>query len=415
MADPDADPEPGRLPGEDDPRALPAWDCEGLLADRGCGTEETLPFGWDADHPADLEPLRGLRCLGGSLDLNAEIDGPEDLTALSSLEVVCGNLKIGSAKELRDLTPFASLHTLGGLWLYHLDRLESLAGLEGVASFSGRVELSNMPEFTDPSALAGHHHFRLLRLEALPNLTTLGPLADVEEVDGELIIASIPGLEVLTFSSLREAGWLVVRDNPNLEALDIGPLASAHALGLASLPKLSRVVGTGALTSLQRDDGSPNGLSLHELPSLTELSALRNLATVGPLSISDVGSGLPLQDLGKLSHIEGWWGRAVDIRNTELPSLAGLGGVSTVEGRITIVLNPNLPGDEATAWADQYGGLVHKVGGNLDDPMPGWTECPWRDDDECDAEHDETTGQSGLGLCTSDPEDCTVPTCHDEC
>ena len=407
---------PGRMPSQDDPRALSTWDCAEVLAESSCEQDETLPFGWDADEVVDLEPLRGIRCIEGTLDLNGGIDAPEDLDALSSLEVVCGDLKIGSADELRDLTAFASLRALGGLWLYHLDRLESLAGLEGVASLTGRVDLAHMPAFEDPDALAGHRHLRSMWLEDLPALTTLGPLADVEEVDAEVILRELPGFEVLAFASLRHAGWLGVQSNPNLVELDIGPLTSADSLGLSQLPELVRVVGTGALASLRRDNGSPAGLTLYDLPELTELSALRNLGTVEQLRMEGVGAQADFTALGALTHIGAPWGlQSVDIRNTALTSLPGLDNVIAVDGRITIVLNHSLPGAEAAAWANQFAGVVHKVGGNLGDPMPGWTECPWRDDDECDAADNEDGQAPGLGLCVSDPEDCTMPTCHEEC
>ena len=118
------------------------------------------------------------------------------------------------------------------------------------------------------------------------------------------------------------------------------------------------------------------------------MTALERLEVVGNGKLAE------LADLGAVVAVAG----SVESRdNDALTAVAGMGSLTTVDGRLVVLLNPALPQVDAVAW-----------GAGIEAAFGRKSAGPARGSVECDAECDDMP--HGLGICLdgSDLEDCMV-------
>lgn len=212
---------------------------------------------------ADLAGLDGTDELT-ALTLRAN-DALRDLSGLRSLREITGDALVSDNRALGSLAGLDRVDTIGGdLILEQNDQLTSLTGLSRLSSVS-TIALDRNAKLGSVgglSALTTVDRLRITGNTALSSLTglgvtrvagdldvenngltTLGSLANLQQVDGNLIIASNPsltGIDGLS-TSLRVNGSLRVTSNPRLTSifgLYLG--ASASNLVITGNSSLSR-------------------------------------------------------------------------------------------------------------------------------------------------------------------------------
>lgn len=225
----------------------------------------TDPFGGGI---TDLSPLSQITTIDGDVVINFTL-GLQNLTGLENLTSVGGDLEIRDTYVLTDLTGLSNLTTVGGkLEIYRNYDLPSLTGLGSLTTIGGGLRIAICPELTD--------------LQGLEGVVDIGENLSLDDND---ILVSMNGLSPSTVG-----GGLWVRDNPLLT--DLSAATGLTSIGTylslqnnASLSSLNDLSGITSLSTYLRVEGSP---------LLTDLSPL---AGIDPASITL----LLLQDLPGVS------------------------------------------------------------------------------------------------------------------
>lgn len=192
----------------------------------------------------------------------------------------------------------------------------------------------------------------------------------IEKVGGALVVVDTD-VEEVSFPNLTEVGELYVDGNGSLTTLDFPALTKAgyfaieenDALTNLSFPELTEVVRdfyvmeNHALTSV---DGFPkletvgSWFSIGDNAALETIGNFTSLKRVGGLEIWDNTVLTSVADFSALEKIAGSDGVAgfsllyVGF-NPVLASFGGLGSVSTIDGNVTIMENPELSQDDVDA------------------------------------------------------------------
>lgn len=223
-----------------------------------------------------------------------------NLSGLSELRSIGGNLSIKSSPALVSLEGLEGLTTIGGnLNVTNDDGLETLAGLEGLTSVSGTVDISLNPALASLEGLASlasiggqliiEDDDSLTSLAGLEKLSTVGAQTFIEENDA---LTSLAGLGALT-----STGGLQIQRNPVLPSLaGLGSLSTDTSLLLvASNASLVSLAGLDKLTTVGAK------LSIGTNPSLTSLEGLESLTFIG--GALEIGGNSSLQSLDGLENV----------------------------------------------------------------------------------------------------------------
>ena len=258
----------------------------------------------------DLSPLSGIVSIGG--DLNPLSTFPlTNLAGLSSLTAV-GNLKLYNADHLTSLNGLESLSHVEGEIHIQQENLENLNGLSGLTNVGGDFKIWNNPLLTN---LAG--------LEAL------------EEVGGYIRIWRNDALtSVDEMSSLQIIGDdLNIGENDALVTID-----GFHALHtitdglfIHSNDQLNAVYGFDMLTMVGQADIS------NAVNGLLEISCLNNVVEIGRLNIGRDCQYLFLDQLEKVTG-DIW------LQSANMTHLVGCDKLISVGGNMVIDIGmANLP------------------------------------------------------------------------
>jgi hypothetical protein len=327
-----------------------------------------------------LDGLDALEQVGTGLALYGTWE-LRDVSALSSLRGIEGQLWIAGASALPNLVGLEGITTLGELKLEYNDALESLEGLNGLTSVSGDASITFNPKLADISALSGlravggafdlQGNDALATLAGLEGLLTVGDslivsnrdlrslsaLSSLRSVGGSLSLGGRSLLSLNGLSGLQSPGggtWL--QDLPSLRSLEGVPTDPGPYL------RIQRCTSLADLSGLEGLADYPGDLMIYEndVPSLSGLEGLRS---VGGLYIYGEDELVGLEPLDGLKTIGGtlkiWL-------NGKLAGLDGLGSVEAVGGDLTIEDNACLPAAEAAAFVnglDSIGGST-SVSGN---------------------------------------------------
>jgi len=165
-----------------------------------CGEQDTCPI---ATHTLDTQEevnafvatFSNCNTIDGNLTIARTVN---DISGLSFLETITGNLNIDNCDQLISLDGLQNISTIGGyLRIYHLDNLTSLEDINGesLKEIGGYLTIDLCRELTDISALEG-----------------------LSAVDGDILInnndklTSLSGLDSLRFVE----GQFAIRNNDNL-------------------------------------------------------------------------------------------------------------------------------------------------------------------------------------------------------
>ena len=193
-------------------------------------------------------------------------DPVTDLTPLSGIRSIAGNLNIRSNPELRAIDPLGSLNTVNGvIEIYDNPKLIDLQGLQGLSFAGGGLDV-----------------WQNALLESLVGLQNVAALGD----DAVLLLSGNPNLrDINHFGGLKTSGGheprvVSIYDNASLASLDglewIGRID--QALVIQYNPKLSDVGALARTTSVggsQNTDGGTYYL-VTDNSSLTNCAGLAN-------------------------------------------------------------------------------------------------------------------------------------------
>ncbi len=226
-----------------------------------------------------------------SLPGNLTVKNVSDLSFLSNVTTVAGNVRIEECLELTSLNGLQSLESVGGLLLSTLMTLPSLNELSNLKTIgaNGLViallpELTNLDGLGELTSIGGH--FYLYNLESLSAITAVNQLTTI---GGDLSFYSLPslpsldGLNALTAIG-GEVSLYVLPSLTNLEGLD-GLATIGGSFYMYYLLSLQNLDGLSSLTSVG------GGLSIESVPLITHLNGLNNIDLSGDwVTIENNGS-----------------------------------------------------------------------------------------------------------------------------
>jgi hypothetical protein len=339
----------------------------------GCSAEFTpcrdgiLGCDFEAQSQHEVEQLAECRHARGDLQLQAA--NIRDLTALSRLQSVTGQLSIGPLSGdgvLPSLDGLDQLRSVGALSVQNLPELEDLQGL-GLLERAGHIDLRACNGLRDLYGLDTlrevHGRLRLANNTALGSLAGTPALRELDElvIDGNASLTSLRGaasqvtrLTALTVEhntrlktldgadALERTRNLFVSDNAQLVRLGRFPrLRSLDLLEVADNPKLTELgefpalVGSDELELILR-----NNTRLPKLTGLERVAQAYNVSITGcheltsltGLRIKEIRNLLVLSNNSALTTLEGLdslreAGFVKIQANASLVDLSGLSGL----------------------------------------------------------------------------------------
>ncbi len=309
----------------------------------------------------DLTPLSGLETVGG--DFIIEYTALEDLTGLSALEEVGGFLGVGENQSLKHLNGLSSLSSVTGIEIAFNNSLQDLGDFSSLTRVGYELIITSNPLLTDLTGFSSLERVPVLAIQDNYNLQTLAGLSSLTRVDEILIILFNTSLVDLGgLSGLQSCGFLEIIFNPMLENVDgLSGLKTAGAVELLFLPSLENVDGLAGLRTIKMMPfpGNLNVLNAVSSRGLSPVSSIFNsdsLLNQALLEHKDILEPLKNNGLNSLPLIQ----RLKDNNRTRslanggpvsflsiqanpvLTNLDGLKGLESVEGPVTVALNPSL-------------------------------------------------------------------------
>lgn len=394
-----------------------------------------------------LQPFAGLTVLPGGLSIRG-LDALESLAGLHNLGAIGGPLALTESAMLADLQALAGITQIPDEVV--IDRLPSIQSLEGLHNLEhvGALTIEDCPQIADLDGLRGLYRIDTdLRLDSL-EITSLQGLETLTEVGvpgGEpaRVLLSLPQLTSLDALAIdwHDANAIALSDslvtdldilagvselndlnlNRNDKLVDLAGLESLLIIhDTLRLRENKNLIDIGALAQLQTvgaimlESSALTDLTLPALQQVGELRITSNAQLVGLSGLSGLGNLgslvlefnpalVTLPSLSALTQVM----NNLEIRdNDALTSVADLAAVTSVGGRLVVVVNAELLQSEAVVWGEAIAvGEGRKIAGNKGDLAVPPDPCPWEQDGECDQD-----GPRGLGICAAytDEWDCNV-------
>ena len=274
----------------------------------------------------------------GSLTIQG--DDITDLTALSSLTSVGGNLYIWFNDELTNLDGFSNLSIVGHN--FHISYNPLLANVNGLSNLStvgddlvisSNPQLTNVDGFSNLSTVGGilymSDNSTLTGVDGFSNLSAIGNNLWIVNNDE---LTNVDGLSALT----TIGGVLLFEHNQKLMHLNgLSNLSTVgHAVSITNNSNLTNVDGLSNLSTIGND------LRIGHNSKLTSVNGLSNLSTVGNyLKIWDNEQLCNVDGLANLSTVGN------DLRiyyNRSLTNVDGLSALTTIGGKLEIENNQAL-------------------------------------------------------------------------
>jgi hypothetical protein len=333
----------------------------GLGADALCGVRvgDVLP--------ADVADLC-LSNLNLAVDGSVDLTGVSDLSGLTCVNHISGDLRLHCNPSLATLAGLENLLTVGGDVeivgddaLYNLDGLGSLTTIGGDLRITRNAALQNLSGVDARGPGSPIQHLGLDSLltvggdlalggadtrGACPTSTTVGnpTLGDLEglksltSVGGDLLVedhaalTSLAGLRAL--SALGGDGGVTIRRNDALDNLvGLEGLSLAYDVDVSDNSTLTSLQGLEALVSV-------NSLTVRDNTALQALFPLARLDVVG--DTLDISRNPSLSTLSGLDELRSIGGDLIVDHNTTLISLIGLNQLYSVGGALSVTDNEAL-------------------------------------------------------------------------
>lgn len=331
----------------------------------------------------DITNLTGLEnieyVLGDVAIHNTQLTSLNDLSLIG----VNGHFEINSNTQLATLAALTNITSLGSLHIVNNDNLLSLNGLENIESIN-----------TDATAIIG---LEINGNNSLTDITALATLASLNGseliIDNNIALTTLSGLDAIwantisnlsiqNNSSLSNASTtsICIYLNNSFPATITGNAPGATTIAeveancnlpecpegdvtietqneldyfLIQYPNCSQIDGDLTLTQLQNNEDFSPLSNITEITGWlnisyidhTNLSGLENLTTIAKgLDVSDCDNLISLQGLNGLTALgtspDTYLGFII-MRNSSLQNLAGLEGLTTLNGDIDITIRDN--------------------------------------------------------------------------
>lgn len=251
----------------------------------------------------------------------------ENLSGVSQVKIVTGDLWIKDNMELTDLSHLEALTTIGkSIMIKNNPKVAHLDFIKDLESFNGielkKIGISNLDFLKNTKQLSG-----FLGLHELSNLKTF-TLLDIEQVKG-LFLDSLDHMTNTDFlqnlATITDA--IYIQKNPNLQRVTLkitNSTLNSH-LNISSNALLAEIKGLDQLETINRQ------LKIIDNASITNLDFLKG--------IEHINGGL--------------WIRG----NTNLADFSGLAGIKSVKGPIQIEDNGPIDAEiygQILSWKKQW-------------------------------------------------------------
>lgn len=321
-----------------------------------------------------MSTIPGCSQFTGSLD----IGGPDisDLSPLSTLTFVTGNIRIWNCPLLTNLQGLHNLTSVGGNFTltgynfpitnldglsslqsvggqFYIDALQSLTSMDGLTSLTNVganfiIDNCNNISFTSISipSLTSVGYFYLNYNNKLTSidfsgLHTVGKNFNIV-ANALLASADFSSLETVGLALITElevnTGFFEIRVNFNLLNVDFSSLTSIRGRMDIIQNLVLQSLGFQNLTSILRDIRINSNTALNDISGLSQLSGSVTSLLINGSSLTDLDALSNLTSIGALDY-----GDLIISNNTLLTDVTGLGNIATVNRSVEIVNNALLP------------------------------------------------------------------------
>ncbi len=310
-------------------------------------------------------------------DDNLTISGNNitDISGLSFLTEITGELRISNMDNISSLTGLENITTVGGLLQIHnSDQLTNLTGLTGAALMVGNgLYISNNNLLENIDALAGMTSITgTLQIYSNPALLNLDGLTDLASVSSTMAIYSNASLTDCSgicpiINSGGVASSVSISNNPSecsspvevqllcqTNPCHIGNLlldTQAELDAYISSYSASCTIHDGNLTLSGNNITDISGLSfLMEITGDLRVQSMDNISSLAGLdNISSVGGLLQIHNSDQLADLSGLTGSTLTVgnglyisNNNLLENIDALLGMTSITGTLQIYSNPAL-------------------------------------------------------------------------
>ncbi|NIJ55455.1 T9SS type A sorting domain-containing protein [Dyadobacter arcticus] len=286
---------------------------------------------------ADLSPLSGIRRIDGNLSLGY-LNNLTNLNGLHNLISVGGQFDVIGMNQLVNLTGLNQLVSVGSDFrILSNTNLVNLNGLNALVSIGGGLDVEQ--------------NQKLNSLAKLSSITSVDNLY----ISGTLSLASLSGLHNITSVN----GAVDISDNAGLLNLDAlsGLTTIAEDVVISGNPLIANLGFLSQFTSISAD------LSVTDNAALNSLDGLQNITSVGgsltisenPLTslnalskLTSVGEELRLEDCSLLTNLSGLEKLTSPIEhlsitgNPLLTDISALAGIKKINSALEITFNSSL-------------------------------------------------------------------------
>ena len=306
----------------------------------------------------------GATVVKGDLILGTDDEDAErltDISALSLLKEVEGNIVIRSSFDGADLTGFDNLTAIGGLQIGSADAFAAnaalqLVSMQSLARVAGDIVIRNNSvayvQFDKLAEVEGSVRISSSALQTLdfPELAAVGSDFDIQgttddgNAGGEIVALELPRLASV-------GGVLAVNNLEKLASISLPVLTEAGSIDFASvpvqfeklvMPSLSVVNGDLYINACYVKGDFSTSTANNKLTAIDGLSDLTLVK--GTLTISNFDALEQLPDWSKLARLGGltlirlpeWYNRTLDLSHTDFVAFDGVEPTITISNLINI-------------------------------------------------------------------------------
>ncbi len=193
------------------------------------------------------------------------------------VNIIIGDDTGSTVSNITDLSPLSNIEFSGGLRIYNVDNLESLAGLENLTTINGALHISSNDALSDLSGLNGLDFVADFIITENSQLVNLDGLGDNFVVFNSILIEGNHNLmDIMGLSNLTSIyGHLIIQDN----------------LSLVNLEGLNNLTNVGFYMRINNND------------ALEDVTALNNLEAInGYLTIIGNDNLVSLEGMGNIDY-----------------------------------------------------------------------------------------------------------------
>lgn len=243
----------------------------------------------------------------GGVYIYPSVSGITNLNGLSNITSIGGSLIIDPNAALTDLDGLNNLTSIGGSLVINGTPIYSLQGLENLTSVGYQVSINGNPYLNSISGLSG--------------LKTINTFLYIQN---NPLLQHLDGLE-----QLDSVQYISISNNALTDLEGFPQMDTIYYLYLQGDSTLTSLKGLDSLKVIT------SGITISDIPALTDFSAIQNLGAVGDVMIL---KNLPaLSDLSSFSNIK----KLRILQLLENPYLTDLNGLSNVDSMQRLEINNN--------------------------------------------------------------------------